>query len=92
MTEMNSTLKLMASARFPQTAIRPLKNPSKGMSTICTGGHHRLALTKAKAAVLAKPLNSSSTRLTRVGAGLSAKHTVSAPLPRAIAGPSPATA
>jgi len=62
------------------------------MSTICTGGHHWLALTKANAAVLATLVNSSSTRLTRVGAGLSAKQTVKAPLPSAIAAPSPASA
>jgi len=92
MTEMNSTLKLIASARLPHTAINPLIKPSTGMSTICTAGHHRLAPTSAKATVLATLVNNNSTRLTRVGAGLSAKHTVSAPLPRAIAGPSPAIA
>ncbi|OIQ74413.1 hypothetical protein GALL_439380 [mine drainage metagenome] len=92
MTEMNSTLKLTANARLPQTAISPLAKPSRGISTICTGGHHRLALTSANAKVLATLANTSSISFTRVGAGLSAKHTVSAPLPNAMAGPRPAIA
>ncbi|OIQ83693.1 hypothetical protein GALL_345150 [mine drainage metagenome] len=89
---MNSRLKLIASARLPHRLTSPAPKPSAGTSRNSTQGWPTLAQTSAKHSPLAKVANSSSTALTLMGAGLSAKQMVSAPLASGTASAMPPSA